>query len=138
MVGWYDDYLLHQNMTYYHGQHNTSHITGMGFPQGGVCSATFWSLAFDEAVRVINDGPTLGVAFADDCAVLSGGSDPDVLRRVQHTLDRLVSWGSAFGLSFKKKVFPTASLPNILDSPWTAVSGGTTMLPRRPPRLNNS
>ena len=92
MVGWYDNYLLHRNMTYYHGQHNTTRTTGMGFPQGCVCSATFWSLALNEAVRLINDSPTFGVAFADDCTVLSGGSDPDVLlSRVQRTLDRLVS-----------------------------------------------
>ena len=74
---------------------------GMGFPQGGVCSAGFWSLAFDEAVRLINTGDTLGVAFADDCAVLSGGTDPALLiSRVQRTVDHLVEWGSECGLTF--------------------------------------
>ena len=72
----------------------------MGFPQGGVCSANFWSLAFDKAVRLINTEDTLGVAFADDCAVLSGGTDPALLiSRVQRTVDRLVKWGYECGLT---------------------------------------
>ena len=75
----YNDYLLHRNMTYHHGHTTTKQTTGMGFPQGGVCSATFWSLAFDEAVRLINNEDTLGVAFADDCAVLRGGPNPALL-----------------------------------------------------------
>ena len=73
----------------------------MGFPQGGICSATFWSLAFDEVVRLINNEDTLGVAFADDCGVLSGGPDPALLvSQVQHTVDWLVTWGSECGLTF--------------------------------------
>ena len=73
----------------------------MGFPQGGVCSATFWSLAFDEAVHPINIDGTAGVAFADDCAVLSRGPDPALLvTRVQHTVNRLVCWGADHGLTF--------------------------------------
>ena len=55
-------------MTYHHGHTCNKRTTGMGFPQGGVCSATFWSLAFDEAVRLINNNDTVGVAFADDCS----------------------------------------------------------------------
>ena len=34
VVGWYDDYLLHRNMTYYHGHHKMSCTTDMGFPRG--------------------------------------------------------------------------------------------------------
>ena len=64
VVGWYHKYLLHRNMTYHHGHTCTKRTTGMGFPQGGVCSATFWSLAFDEAVHLINNDDTVGVAFA--------------------------------------------------------------------------
>ena len=79
----------------------TKRTTGMGFPQGGVCSATLWSLAFDEAGRLINTEDTLGVAIADDCPVLSGGTDPSLLiSRVQRTVDRLVAWGSERGLTF--------------------------------------
>ena len=55
VVGWYHGYLQHRNMTYHHGHTSTSRTMGMGFPQGGVCSATFWSLAFDEAVRLTNN-----------------------------------------------------------------------------------
>ena len=88
-------------MTYHHGHMCTKRTTGMGFPQGGVCSATFWSQAFNEAVRLINNDNTVGVAFADDCTVLSGGPDPAVLvTRVQHTVDRLVRWGADCGLTF--------------------------------------
>ena len=65
VIDWNNDYLLHRNMTYHYGQKATKRTTGMGFPQGRACSATFWSLAFDEAVRLINTEETLGVAFAD-------------------------------------------------------------------------
>ena len=35
VIGWYNDYLLHRNMTYHHGLHKTSRTTGMGLPPGG-------------------------------------------------------------------------------------------------------
>ena len=27
---------------------------GIGFPQGGVCSAKFWIIAFNRAIEIIN------------------------------------------------------------------------------------
>ena len=78
-----------------------SRTNSIGFPQGGVCSAKFWALAFHPAVEIINTPATKGVAFADDCAVLCGGDDPEgMLRRVQAALDRLVEWGNTCGLEF--------------------------------------
>ena len=59
------------------------------------------------------------MAFADDCAVLCGGDDPEeMLRRVQAVLDRLVEWGNTCGLEFNstktEAVFftRTRQLPN--------------------------
>ena len=101
VIGWYNDYLLHRNMTYHHGHLTTTRTTGMGFPQGGVCSASFLSLAFDKAVLLINTDDNLGVAFADDCAFLSGGTDPAlIISHIQCTVDRPVEWGSECGLTF--------------------------------------
>ena len=34
VIGWYNDYLLHRNMTYHHCHLTTQRTTGMGFPQG--------------------------------------------------------------------------------------------------------
>ena len=72
---WYHNYLLHRNITFQYGQTTAERTNSVGFPQGGVCSAKFWSLAFDPAVRIINqdqDKGAIGVAFADDCAISCG------------------------------------------------------------------
>ena len=53
-VEWYYDYLTHRNLH--------TDITGYkgivtvdtGFPQGGVCSAKFWIIAFNKAIEIIN------------------------------------------------------------------------------------
>ena len=31
----------------------------VGFPQGGVCSAKFWIIAFDQAIEIINENGIL-------------------------------------------------------------------------------
>ena len=58
-------------------------------------------MAFDPAVHLINNGHTTGIAFADDCAVLIGGNNPQELHtQMQKTLDELVHWGTTCGLRF--------------------------------------
>ena len=100
VVLWYSDYIRHRNLHHEHNGSTTTVSHGTGFPQGGVCSARFWAVAFDPAVRLINE-ETLGVAYADDCAVASGGRDfGESLDKLQRTLDRLQAWGTACGLQF--------------------------------------
>ena len=89
-----------------------SRTNDIGFPQGGVCSAKFWDIAFNQAVNIINPpgGEILGVAFADDCAVACGGSNFNyIVQTLQITLDLLTAWGVESGLTFnaaKTKVVP--------------------------------
>ena len=102
MVEWYYSYLQRRYLEVeLHGE--TVHLTtGTGFPQGGVCSARFWLVAFDEAIRIINQGNVVGNGYADDCSALIGGTHPDnMIDEMQGVLDRLVAWGRSCGLAFK-------------------------------------
>ena len=46
-----------------------TYFTGMGFPQGGVCLAKFWSIAFDPAIEIINTYSIEGNGYANGCSV---------------------------------------------------------------------
>ena len=50
MVQWYFNYITHRDIEIeMHGE-KKRFSTGIGFPQGGVCSAKFWLIAFDYAI----------------------------------------------------------------------------------------
>ena len=75
--------------------------TGVGFPQGGVCSAKFWLIAFNYAIHIINKFEIEGNGYADDCSALYGGRRLDhALKRLQRMLNELVEWGKTCGLTF--------------------------------------
>ena len=75
--------------------------TGVGFPQGGVCSAKFWLIAFDYAIKIINRHNIEGNGYADDCSALYGGPSLDhAISRLQKMLDELTAWGHSGGLRF--------------------------------------
>ena len=101
MVQWYYNYISHRDIEVeMHGQ-RAALSTGVGFPQGGVCSAKFWLIAFDTAIQIINTLYVEGIGYADDCGVLSGGSRLDhMVSRVQKVLDKLTAWGRTCGLRF--------------------------------------
>ena len=81
-----------------------------GFPQGGVCSAKFWIIAFNKAIEIINLGTTKGYGFADDICILAGGSDVQAsVDALQHKINLLTKWGSTCGLVFS----PVKSIPII-------------------------
>ena len=67
MVGWYYELLILRNLKTC-GNFELEVATNMGFPQGGVCSAKFWIIAFDEAAKILN-------SHADDRNGLIGGKD---------------------------------------------------------------
>ena len=52
-----------------------NYVIGIGFPQGGVCSAKFWIIAFNEAIEIINEYGVTGQGFADDCGPMIGGDN---------------------------------------------------------------
>ena len=119
---WYYNYLthrnLHTNITGYEGNVTID----IGFPQGGVCSAKFWIIAFDKALQIINSGTTTGFGFADDICVLAGGSDiNNSVNVIQHKINLLTQWGSSCGLTFS----PSKSIPIIFKP------GPRQVLPKR-------
>ena len=101
-AGWYRNYLGGRNLNLsLHGEVIQT-ATSTGFPQGGVCSAKFWLLAFNPAIEIINQARgVVGVGYADDCCILAGGPRVDhLISRVQPVLDKLVDWGKLCNLKF--------------------------------------
>ena len=77
LVDWYYLLLTHRDLSItLHGETQEVSID-TGFPQGGVCSAAFWVIAYDEALHIMNTHIILGLGYADDTAGLTGGSDID-------------------------------------------------------------
>ena len=101
MVQWYFNYITHRDIEIaMHGE-SKRFSTGIGFPQGGVCSAKFWLIAFDYAIQIINRYNIEGNGYADDCSALYGGRRLDhALKRLQKMLDDLTEWGKSCGLKF--------------------------------------
>ena len=80
MIDWYFDYLTHRNINItLHGETLKASVF-IGFPQGGIASAKFWLIAFDEVVSIINSYGIWGNAFADNCTALVGGTHVGRLR----------------------------------------------------------
>ena len=100
-VEWYYSYLGRRYLEVeLHGE-KVELTTATGFPQGGVCSARFWLIAFDEAIQIINSRGITGNGYADDCSALIGGTHSDnMIEIMQSMLDRLVAWGNSCGLRF--------------------------------------
>ena len=104
MVQWYYNYITHRDIEIEMHGISKSFTTGLGFPQGGVCSAKFWLIAFDYAIQVINRHNIEGNGYADDCSALYGGRRLDhALKRLQKMLDELVAWGRTCGLRFNSE-----------------------------------
>ena len=75
MVEWYYGYLKHRDMFFeLHGVEKKM-SNGIGFPQGGVCSAKFWLIAFNMAIKIINTLNIEGNGYADDCSAIFGGPE---------------------------------------------------------------
>ena len=73
----------------------------LDFHRGGVCSAKFWAIAYDEAVRILNEGEVVGTVYADDSSALIRGTNyKSMIKKLQDTIDKLIKWGDKCGLSF--------------------------------------
>ena len=95
MVQWYFNYITHRDIEI--TMHDILRVfsTGIGFPQGGVCSAKFWLIAFDTAIQIINTLKIEGNGYADDCSALYGGRRLDhAINKLQKMLDRLTKMGA--------------------------------------------
>ena len=51
---WYHGFLIHRHLITEHNGIIQEGNIGIGFPQGGVCSAKFWIVVFSEALKMIN------------------------------------------------------------------------------------
>ena len=101
LVQWYHGYMIHRDIHITMHGDKVTFSTSVGFPQGGVCSAKFWLIAFDYAIQIINRYQIEGNGYADDCAALYGGIRLDhALKRLQKMLDELTAWGKTCGLQF--------------------------------------
>ena len=98
---WYFDYLTHRNVVTTYNNESARGTISIGFPQGGVCSAKFWIIAFNKAMEIINQYGIKGTGFADDCSLLLHRENPNhavsILNRV---LKELTDWGRSVGLKF--------------------------------------
>lgn len=98
---WYYDYLTHRNVVTTYNNEEARGTISIGFPQGGVCSAKFWIIAFNKAMEIINQYGIKGTGFADDCSLLLHRENPNhavsILNRV---LEELTDWGRSVGLKF--------------------------------------
>ena len=101
MVDWYLEYITYRTlMLDMHGVKSKLKAL-VGFPQGGVCSALFWIIAFDPAIKILNKFGINGNGFADDCAAVLGGTWlRPVLLRLQIMINELTVWGRKCGLRF--------------------------------------
>jgi ribonuclease HI len=100
-ANWYYEYLKYRTISI-EGK-NCSYTTdiSVGFPQGGVCSASFWSIAYNEAVKILNSRGMEGQVYADDSCALIGGTDLNYMfRRMTQVLAQLAEWGKKCGLKF--------------------------------------
>jgi ribonuclease HI len=98
---WYHEYLKYR-VIIIEGKNSkfTTNIS-VGFPQGGVCSASFWAVAYDEAVKILNARGIEGQVYADDSCALIGGTDLNFMfRRMNQVLEQLSAWGHKCGLKF--------------------------------------
>ena len=65
------NYITHRHLTTTIGGYTHTITVGIGFPQGGVCSAKFLIIAFNEAIEIINEYGVTGQGFADDCGPMT-------------------------------------------------------------------
>ena len=101
LVKWYYNYITHRNLHIEVKGSQAKLSTSTGFPQGGVCSAKFWIVAFNEAIQILNTQGVYGNGFADDCVALIGGTNTEqMMSRMQKVVNTLEKWGQEMGLAF--------------------------------------
>ena len=101
LAEFYYNYITNRHLTTTIGGYTHTITVGIGFPQGGICSAKFWIIAFNEAIEIINEYGISGQGFADDCGPMIGGDNThDMYRSTQRMLNKLYHWGESKNLKF--------------------------------------
>ena len=103
---------------------------GIGFPQGGVCSAKFF-IDFNGAINIINQFGALGKGFADDCCIfLHWKHINHAMSHKPQIADQLVAWGGTMGLTF--------NLTKTVCIQFTRFINKTRKMPRNNLRINET
>ena len=91
IVNWYYNYISHRNIYTEQLGVKASGTIGIGFQQGGVCSAKFWIKAFNKALEIINQENIMGIGFADDCGLLIQNDNLNhAVKTAQKIIDELI------------------------------------------------
>ena len=105
ITNWYYNYLTHRNVVTTHNGISSEGTINIGFPQGGVCSAKFWVIAFNEAINIINQYGIHGTGFADDCSLLLHKPNIQIAKDlIQRACNELTVWGP---VSYTHLTLPT-------------------------------
>ena len=76
-------------------------MVGTVFPQGGVYSAKFWIIAYNQALKIMNSHGVAGFGFANDSCTLIGGTNLNqMMSRTQKVINELIQWGLSCNLKF--------------------------------------
>ena len=101
MVNWHYGCITHQNLYIEINGDKIVISTGTGFPQGGVCSAKFWVIAYDDVILILNEHRIFGQVFTDDSIAMKGGKNlHQMMSRIQKVVTNLEEWGEERGLKF--------------------------------------
>ena len=74
VIKWYYNYIKTRHLYLEINKSKTLTMVGTGLPQGGVCSAKFWIIAYNHALQILNTHGVTGSGFADDSCTLIGGT----------------------------------------------------------------
>ncbi|CAB4038284.1 Hypothetical predicted protein [Paramuricea clavata] len=101
ITSWYSAYLTRQRVSASVKGVSVTRLLTRGTPQGGVLSPFAWNLVFDKLLDSLNQGPFLGIGYADDGLLLCSGIDPQALADLAApVLQSALNWGDRFGLQF--------------------------------------
>ena len=101
IVKGYYNYITERHLFLKINKTKLSTMVGTGFPQGGVCSAKFWIIAYNQALKILNSHGVTGYGFADDSCTLVGGTKLNqMMSKTQKVVNDLISWEQTCGLKF--------------------------------------
>ena len=101
VINHYSHYLNNRSVTVTYKGIKQRRLLTRGTPQGGVLSPLVWNLSFDSLLKSYQNGPIDATGFADDCALLMTGIDPEVLTDLgTKAIKKAFKWGAKRGLTF--------------------------------------
>ena len=101
VITWYKSYLTNRCIHTELKGASVKRFLTRGTPQGGILSPLMWNICFDSLLRSFDTSLVKCVGFADDGALITWGTNPNVLaNRMQAAIDKAAAWGREQGLAF--------------------------------------